>query len=97
MGGLFAWIKSFGETKFEIAVSGMQNAGKSSFVHVVQNGYHSPDLIPTVGFNQHRICKGPYEVKAWDMGGQKKFRGMWPRYSRGCDAMMYVFPTESIQ
>jgi len=29
-------------------------------------------------------------IKIWDMGGQKKFRGMWERYCRGVQVIVFV-------
>lgn len=29
-------------------------------------------------------------IKIWDMGGQKKFRGMWERYCRGVEVIVFV-------
>ena len=47
--------------------------------------------MPTVGFNMHKVDKGKVQIKVWDLGGQKKFRGMWERYCRNNDAIVYVF------
>ena len=48
------------------------------------------DMIPTVGFNMHKVDKGKVSIKVWDLGGQKKFRSMWERYCRKNDAIVYV-------
>ena len=29
-------------------------------------------------------------IKVWDMGGQEKYRGMWERYSRGVEVIVFV-------
>ena len=46
--------------------------------------------MPTVGFNMHKVDKGKVQIKVWDLGGQKKFRGMWERYCRNNDAIVYA-------
>jgi len=74
----------------EIAILGLQNAGKSSFVSVINNGKMDDDLQPTVGFNMHKVQKGKVTIKVWDMGGQKKFRSMWERYCRGVNVITFV-------
>ena len=53
---------------------GLQNAGKSSFVHVIQNGEFKDNMIPTVGFSMRKVQKGRVTIKVWDMGGQVNFR-----------------------
>jgi len=47
-------------------------------------------MIPTVGFNMKKVTKGNVTIKLWDIGGQPRFRGMWERYCRGVNAIVYV-------
>jgi len=74
----------------EIAVLGLQGAGKSTFVDVINTGAFKEDLMPTVGFNMHKVQKGKVVIKVWDMGGQEKFRSMWERYCRGVEVIVFV-------
>jgi len=91
MGGVFSWLQSlFWQQEMEIAILGLQNAGKSSFVQVINTGTFEENMIPTVGFNMHKVQKGKVTIKVWDMGGQKKFRGMWERYCRGVSVVVFV-------
>ena len=90
MGSLWSWIRGFWQQEMEMSIVGLQNAGKSTFIHVIQKGEYVPDMIPTVGFNMHKVDKGKVSIKVWDLGGQKKFRGMWERYCRKNDAIVYV-------
>eukprot|EP01083_Nonionella_stella_P037232 101504_1 len=90
MGNLFSWIRSFWQQEMEIAVLGLQNAGKSTFIHVLNRGEFIPDMMPTIGFNMVKLNKGKVSIKVWDLGGQKRFRPMWERYCRGVDAIVYV-------
>lgn len=69
---------------------GLQNAGKSSFVHVIQTGTFEENMIPTIGFNMRKVQKGKVMIKIWDMGGQQQFRGMWERYCRDVEAIVFV-------
>jgi len=69
---------------------GLGNAGKTTFIHVIQKGEYVQDMIPTVGFNMHKIDKGKVSIKVWDLGGQKKYRGMWERYCRKNDAIVFM-------
>ena len=74
----------------ELALIGLQNAGKTSFVNVVATGSFNEDMIPTVGFNMRKVSKGKVSIKLWDLGGQPRFRSMWERYCRGVNAVVYV-------
>mmetsp|Transcript_73172 Transcript_73172/g.65864 ORF Transcript_73172/g.65864 Transcript_73172/m.65864 type:complete len:178 (+) Transcript_73172:124-657(+) len=90
MGALWSWIRGFWQQEMEMSIVGLQNAGKSTFIHVIQKGEYVPDMIPTVGFNMHKVDKGKVSIKVWDLGGQKKFRGMWERYCRKNDAIVFM-------
>ena len=46
---------------------GLQGAGKSTFVHVINTGSFSDGLMPTVGFNMHKVQRGAVTIKVWDM------------------------------
>lgn len=56
----------------------------------MQSGQYHEDMIPTVGFNMKKVSKGNVTIKLWDIGGQPRFRGMWERYCRGVNAIVYV-------
>lgn len=47
-------------------------------------------MIPTVGFNMRKVTKGNVTMKLWDIGGQPRFRGMWERYCRGVNSIVFV-------
>lgn len=85
------WLRSlFFKQEMELALIGLQNAGKTSFVNVVATGNFNEDMIPTVGFNMRKVSKGKVSIKLWDLGGQPRFRSMWERYCRGVNAVVYV-------
>mmetsp|Transcript_73174 Transcript_73174/g.65866 ORF Transcript_73174/g.65866 Transcript_73174/m.65866 type:complete len:178 (+) Transcript_73174:24-557(+) len=90
MGQLWAWIRGFWQQEMEISIIGLENAGKSTLLHVIHKGEFVDKIMPTVGFNMHKVDKGKVQIKVWDLGGQKKFRGMWERYCRNNDAIVYV-------
>eukprot|EP01006_Ploeotia_vitrea_P066358 TRINITY_DN94815_c0_g1_i1.p2 TRINITY_DN94815_c0_g1~~TRINITY_DN94815_c0_g1_i1.p2 ORF type:complete len:180 (+),score=92.46 TRINITY_DN94815_c0_g1_i1:21-560(+) len=91
MGGVLSWLRSlFWEQEMQIAILGLQNAGKSSFVQVVNTGQFVEDMAPTIGFNMHKVKKGKVTIKVWDLGGQQRYRGMWERYCRGVDVIVFV-------
>ncbi len=47
-------------------------------------------MIPTIGFNMRKVKKGKVTIKVWDMGGQKQFRGMWERYCRDVQVIVFI-------
>lgn len=69
---------------------GLQFAGKTSLVNVLSAKDFKEDMIPTIGFNMRKVSKGGVVIKLWDLGGQPRFRGMWERYCRGVQAIVFV-------
>lgn len=56
---LLDWIRSkFFNKELEIAIVGLQNAGKTTLVKSLIDGTFEEDTIPTIGFNQHEVKKG---------------------------------------
>eukprot|EP00300_Choanocystis_sp_HF-7_P030020 c38763_g1_i1.p1 GENE.c38763_g1_i1~~c38763_g1_i1.p1 ORF type:complete len:189 (-),score=43.14 c38763_g1_i1:45-611(-) len=89
--GMLNWLRSlFFKQEMELTLVGLQNAGKTTLVNVLATGSYVEDMIPTVGFNLRKITKGKVQIKMWDLGGQPRFRGMWERYCRGVNAIVYV-------
>lgn len=85
------WLRRlFFGRELECVVIGLQNAGKTSFIHALGAGAFEEDTIPTVGFNLRRLRCGGVQVKTWDVGGQERFRGTWERYCRGMDCVVFV-------
>eukprot|EP00871_Galdieria_phlegrea_P001819 jgi/Galph1/2638/GphlegSOOS_G1310.1 len=88
---LLDWLKSlFFEQEMELAVLGLQNAGKTTLVNLFATGTFTEDRIPTVGFNLRKVKKGGVTLKVWDLGGQQRFRSMWERYCRGVNVIVFV-------
>uniref|UniRef100_A0A8C4X187 ADP-ribosylation factor-like protein 8A n=1 Tax=Eptatretus burgeri TaxID=7764 RepID=A0A8C4X187_EPTBU len=88
---LLDWLISlFWKKEMELALVGLQNSGKSTFMNIISSGEYTEDTIPTVGFNMWKVCKGNVTMKVWDIGGQPRFRGGWERYCRNVDAIVYM-------
>ncbi|ORX38586.1 ADP-ribosylation factor family-domain-containing protein [Kockovaella imperatae] len=89
--GLLNWLRSlFFAKHLEVTIVGLQASGKTSLVNVLGSDQWSEDVVPTVAFNMRTVRKGNVTMKVWDVAGQPKFRGMWDRYCRGADAIIYV-------
>ncbi len=66
---IIEWIKSlFFNKELELAILGIQNAGKTTLVNVMANNQFDEDTIPTIGFNFRKLKKGKVEFKMWDLG-----------------------------
>jgi len=88
---LLGWLRSlFFAKNLELTIVGLQASGKTSLVNVLGSDQWSEEVVPTVAFNLRQIRKGNVTMKVWDVAGQPKFRGMWDRYCRGADAIIYV-------
>lgn len=88
---LLSWLRSlFFEQEMELAVLGLQNAGKTTLVNLFATGTFTEDRIPTVGFNLRKVKKAGVTLKVWDLGGQQRFRSMWERYCRGVNVIVFV-------
>eukprot|EP00754_Rhynchopus_humris_P045889 Rhum_TRINITY_DN5376_c0_g1::Rhum_TRINITY_DN5376_c0_g1_i1::g.17101::m.17101/K07955/ARL8; ADP-ribosylation factor-like protein 8 len=87
---LSEWLKSlFWKQEMELTLVGLQAAGKTTLLNVISDG-KAKNTIPTVGLNIKKITKGNVSIKLWDIGGQPRFRGMWERYCRGVNAIVFV-------
>jgi len=65
---LLDWLRSlFFKKEMELALIGLQNAGKTSLVNVIATGAFHEDMIPTVGFNMRKVTKGAVTIKLWDL------------------------------
>ena len=70
MKAFFNWIyKKFWNMEIELAIVGLQNAGKTTLTNTLANGVFDEDTIPTIGFNYKRMKKGKVSFNVWDLGG----------------------------
>jgi len=85
------WLRRlFLRRDMEVCMIGLGEAGKTSLVNLLATGDFKENVIPTVGFNMRKVQRGGILMKVWDLGGQRRFRGMWERYCRGVDAIVFV-------
>eukprot|EP00474_Spongospora_subterranea_P009181 CRZ09639.1 hypothetical protein [Spongospora subterranea] len=98
MGNLVTWItRLWSHSKLELAVLGLENAGKSTLVQIMAGNILPRESVPTVGFNMEQFIKGNVIIKVWDLAGSARFRSMWPRYVRGVHAVIFVVDSADIQ
>jgi len=97
MGPVLAKLRQmFWNQEMEITLVGLNNAGKTTLLNVISDG-KAKDTIPTVGLNTRKVQKGNVAIKLWDIGGQTRFRGMWERYCRNVDVIVFVVDSNNFQ
>jgi len=90
MGALFTkLLEVFWSKKLDIVVIGLENSGKTTLLSVLAHG-EPVETVPTIGLNVKVFRKNNVDIKCWDIGGQTQYRSEWSRYTRGCDAILYV-------
>ena len=73
---------------------GLESSGKTTLVQVISDG-RSIETAPTIGLNVRMAKRGGVNIKMWDLGGQSQYREEWGRYTRGCDAILFVVDTHA--
>ena len=83
------WIGQFFKPT-TMLILGLDNAGKTQILYCMKLGEAITNVIPTLGFNIEEIQYKNLTFKAWDLGGQTKFRQMWHHYYESTDAVIFV-------
>mmetsp|Transcript_12391 Transcript_12391/g.11225 ORF Transcript_12391/g.11225 Transcript_12391/m.11225 type:complete len:183 (+) Transcript_12391:59-607(+) len=81
--------------KLEVVLVGLENSGKTTLLQVLSDG-KPVETAPTIGLNVRMVKRGGVNMKCWDLGGQSQYRQEWGRYTRGCDAILYVVDSNAI-
>ena len=80
--------------KLEVVLVGLENSGKTTLLQVLSDGV-PVETAPTIGLNVRMVKRGGVQMKCWDLGGQSQYRSEWGRYTRGCDAIVFVVDTHA--
>ena len=83
------WVNQFFKPT-QILILGLDNAGKTQILYCMKLGESITNTIPTMGFNIEEIQYKNLTFKAWDLGGQQRFREMWHHYYEHTDAVIFV-------
>ena len=74
----------------QFAVLGMDNAGKSSILNMLQGKGHQKTK-PTIGFRPTSMMLDEQTtIRFYDIGGSKKIRDIWGQYYHDAHAIIYV-------
>ena len=79
-----------------ILILGLDNAGKTAVLYALKLEEPVEYTIPTLGFNLEEIKMGNVNIKMWDIGGQTKFRELWPHYFEQASGIAFVVDSNDI-
>jgi len=90
MGDLFSrLLAAFFTKRLEVVLVGLESSGKTTLCNQLALG-DAGETSPTVGLNVRVLSRNRITFKVWDIGGQQKYRSEWPRYTQGCDVIIFV-------
>jgi len=84
-----ARLKDLFTRKLEICLIGLENSGKTTLLNQMSFG-EALKTAPTIGLNVRNVKKGNIKMKVWDIGGQAQYRSQWPKYTKGCDVIIFM-------
>ncbi len=80
----------FGTKEVRILILGLDNAGKTTVLHQLQNDGEIEQTTPTIGFNVEVLQYKNIKFQVWDLGGQTTIRPYWRCYYPNTDAIIFV-------
>tara|TARA_B110000003_G_C16521073_1_gene485038 strand:+ start:223 stop:798 length:576 start_codon:yes stop_codon:yes gene_type:complete len=84
------WIWESFHRETGVLILGLDNAGKTATLYALHLGEAMPYTVPTIGFNVESVKVGKLDIKMWDIGGQDRFRALWPHYFGQTDGIAFV-------
>lgn len=78
-----------GTMKLNLAVFGLDNAGKTALIHAI-GGQPNSKTTPTVGFSPTFFETDTADVAMFDLGGGASFRSIWKHYFHDVHGILYV-------
>ena len=68
--GALRWLGVWAPTNAKILILGLDNAGKTTLMRLLQTGNVTSNLPTGLPYSEELILPGNVNVKAFDMGGQ---------------------------
>ncbi|MBD3189873.1 MAG: GTP-binding protein [Candidatus Heimdallarchaeota archaeon] len=89
--------KLFGRNKenVNIAMCGLDNAGKTSILRYLIRGEFS-STIATMGVNHEQFNFESLSMSVMDLGGQKAFRQFWSNYIKQANCLVFIVDSTDI-
>ncbi|KAH9582348.1 Small GTPase superfamily [Trypanosoma melophagium] len=79
------------KTKLHIITCGLDNSGKTAIINQLKPGpMRIEHISATVGYTVETFEKSGACFTVFDMGGAKKFRGLWESYYDNVDGIIFV-------
>ncbi|GET93149.1 ADP-ribosylation factor-like protein [Leishmania tarentolae] len=78
-----------------LATFGLDGAGKTCALSVLESGEADKKYTPTVGFSPIKFPLENYNLCVFDLGGAANFRGIWVHYYHDCFGIVYVIDSAS--
>lgn len=84
-------VKHFERTKvvIKIVLMGIDHAGKTTLSHAFA-GTSYLSYLPTTGLDILRIEYKKKHIRLWDLGGQRQFRKLWPKFANEASGIIFV-------
>ena len=84
--------------KYKIILSGAKNVGKSSLIARFCDNVFDESMMDTIGvaFKRKRIGLADdlsLDVNIWDMGGEEKYKALFPQYVKCATAALILYDT----
>eukprot|EP01041_Mallomonas_annulata_P007690 gene7690-15739_t len=86
---------SLANKNMEVVLIGLENSGKTTLLQVL-SGDNPVETVPTIGLSIKQVRLGGVVMKCWDLGGQAQYRSEWARYTKGCNAIIFVVDSQNI-
>jgi small GTP-binding protein len=77
-----------------LLILGLDNAGKTQILYCMKLGQCITNTVPTLGFNMEEFKYKNVTIKAWDLGGQDRFRKLWHHYFQAVDGVIFVVDSQ---
>lgn len=94
--GILSRLFGKSEKKINIAMCGLDNAGKTSLLNFLKKGeFH--ESIATMGVNHENHKLGKLNMSIMDLGGQNAFRRFWTGYIERADILIFVVDSSDFE
>ena len=82
--------------ELDLALIGLQNAGKTSFARVLARGDDADAPRPTVGYEVNKFRRKKLRMRCVDMGGARRFRPLWERHCEDAHVIVWVVDSADV-